>query len=77
MQDLEQRLRKGLQAEPEQNFERSDEQLIQRAVTTVSVEQGGKDFISLGLASIWVVFASIFMNLLKPVFKTMAKNRSK
>ncbi|MBA6391963.1 hypothetical protein H4J38_14400 [Colwellia sp. BRX10-3] len=75
MNNIEQGLAEGLglEREDEVAFVTSDEELFKRAVSTVNVQQGSKDLITLGMASIWVVFASIFMNLLKPTIKNMAK----
>jgi hypothetical protein len=73
MNNLEKNLTEGLEREDEVAFVTSDEELFKRAVSTVNVQQGSKDLITLGMASIWVVFVSIFMNLLKPTIKNMAK----
>ncbi|WDD99453.1 hypothetical protein [Thalassomonas actiniarum] len=77
MKDIEKSITQGLENEPEQMFNVSDDELFKRAVTTVNVQQGSKDLLALGMASIWVVFVSIFIKILKPVFKHMADNRSK
>ena len=74
MNNIEQSLTEGLEHEDEVAFVTSDEELFKRAVSTVNVQQGSKDLITLGMASIWVVFASIFMSLLKPTIKNMAKH---
>ena len=36
-----------------------------------------KDLISLGMASIWVVFAGLFINVLKPTLNNKADTRGK
>ena len=77
MKDIEKSITQGLKDEPEQVFNISDDELFKRAVTTANVQQGSKDLLALGMAYIWVVFVSIFMKMLKPVFKNMAHNRSK
>ncbi len=74
MSNLEQSLIDELKREDDIAFKASDEDLVKRAVTSANVNQGSKDLIMLGMASIWVVFASIFMKILQPVFKNMAKN---
>ena len=76
MKSIEQQLAEGLENDEDVAFTTSDDELFQRAVTTVSVQQGGKDLIGLGMASIWVVFASLFMKILQPLFKNMARSRS-
>ena len=58
-------------------FSASDEELVQRAVSSANVQHGSKDLIALGMASIWVVFASLFMKILTPIFKSMAQSRNK
>lgn len=77
MKDIEQDLTKSFESDDDVTFATSDDELFKRAVTTVNVQQGSKDLIALGMASIWVVFASIFMKILKPIFKNMAHSRSK
>ena len=77
MKNIEQDLTKGFESDDDVTFTTSDDELFKRAVTTVNVQQGSKDLIALGMASIWVVFASIFMKILKPIFKSMAQSRSK
>ena len=75
MKDLEKNLSKELSGDPEVTFSTSDDDLFQRASITANNQQGTKDLVALGLASIWVVFISLFMKILKPVFKQMATNR--
>lgn len=74
MNNIEQSLAEVLERDEEIAFVTTDEELFKRAVSTAIIRQGGKDLIALGMASIWVVFASIFMKILKPVFKNMADN---
>lgn len=74
MNDIEKNITKALQNDPEVRFSTSDNELFKRASTTANNQQGTKDFLALGMASIWVVFVSIFMKILKPIFKKMAKN---
>ena len=74
MKSIEQSLIEELDRDDDITFTTTDEELFKRAVTTANVQQGSKDLISLGMASIWVVFASIFMKILKPIFKNMADN---
>lgn len=74
MNNIEQSLAEVLERDEEVTFATTDEELFKRAVSTASVQQGSKDLVALGMASIWVVFASIFMKILKPVFKNMADN---
>tara|TARA_R110000744_G_scaffold141484_1_gene252893 strand:+ start:2452 stop:2724 length:273 start_codon:yes stop_codon:yes gene_type:complete len=75
--DIEQSLVAELEGEDEVAFITSDEELFKRAEITANVQQGSKDLISLGMASIWVVFAGLFINILKPTFKNMAINSRK
>ena len=77
MKNIEERIAEELGEGSDITFNMSDDELFKRAVKTANVQQGSKDLIALGMASIWVVFISIFMKILKPVFKNMAKNRSK
>ena len=78
MNNIEQNLKDQFEQDDDIAFETPDEELFKRAVTTANVQQCSKDLIALGMASIWVVFASIFMKILKPVFKNMANsNRNK
>ena len=72
MNKIEQSLTAALERDDEVAFVKTDEELFKRAVSSASAEQGSKDLIALGMASIWVVFASIFMKILKPVFENMA-----
>lgn len=74
MKSIEQSLIEALDRDDDITFATTDEELFKRAVTTANVQQGSKDLIALGMASIWVVFASIFMKILKPIFKNMADN---
>jgi hypothetical protein len=74
MNDIEKNITKVLQNDPEVLFSTSDNELFKRASTTANNQQGTKDFLALGMASIWVVFVSIFMKILKPIFKKMATN---
>lgn len=77
MKNIEDDIANALADEPEMTFNTSDDELFKRATSTASVQQGSKDLMALGMASLWVVFVSIFMKILKPVFSNMAKNRSK
>ena len=77
MKNIEESIAEELGEGSDITFNMSDDELFKRAVKTANVQQGSKDLIALGMASIWVVFISIFMKILKPVFKNMAKNRSK
>jgi len=72
MKNIEENITKELKNEPELIFNTSDDDLFKRATTTTNKQQGTKDIIALGLASIWVVFISIFMKILKPLFTQMA-----
>jgi hypothetical protein len=60
MKDIEKSLAKELSCDADVAFSTSDDQL------------GTKDLVALGLASLWVVFISLFMKVLKPIFKQMA-----
>ena len=71
---LEKNIAEELQNDPELAFSTSDDELFKRATKTVRNQQGAKDLVALGMASIWVVFVSIFMKILKPIFKQMAVN---
>jgi|GEM_PF-1442047 len=72
MKDIEDDIKKELINEPELAFTTSDDELFKRATKTANNQQGTKDLVALGMASIWVVFVSIFMKILKPIFKRMA-----
>lgn len=74
MNDIEENIAKELKSNSELTFSTSDNDLFKRASTTVNNQQGTKDLVALGMASIWIVFVSIFMNILKPIFKNMATN---
>jgi hypothetical protein len=72
MKNIEKNITQELKNEPELVFNTSDDELFKRAAITTNKQQGKKDLLALGLASIWVVFVSIFMKILKPLFKQMA-----
>jgi hypothetical protein len=76
MKNIEQHITDELTDEPECVFNTSDDELFKRAVTTANTQQGSKDLLALGMASLWVVFVSIFMKILKPIFTNMANNSS-
>lgn len=77
MKKIEQSIADGLAEDSEIKFDTSDDELFKRAVSTANTQQGSKDLLALGMASIWVVFASIFINILKPAFKNMANENNK
>ena len=72
MKSIEQSLIEELDRDDDITFTTTDEELFKRAVTTANVQQGSKDLIALGMASIWVVFAGLFINVLKPTLKNQA-----
>jgi len=74
MKDIENDITEELINEPEVAFSTSDNELFNRATKTANNQQGTKDLVALGMASIWVVFVSIFMKILKPIFKKMGTN---
>mgnify|MGYP003385364404 CR=1 FL=1 len=74
MNNIEKNITDAFQSDPEVVFSTSDNELFKRASTTANNQQGTKDFLALGMASIWIVFVSIFMKILKPIFKKMATN---
>lgn len=74
MKDIEKNIAEELKSENEFTFSTSDDELFKRASTTANNQQGTKDLVALGMASIWIVFVSIFMNILKPIFKKMTKS---
>lgn len=74
MKNIEKNITEELKSDTELVFSTSDEEFFKRATTTANNQQGTKDLVALGLASIWVVFVSIFIKILKPVFKQMATN---
>lgn len=74
MKNIEENITQALKSEPEVVFTSSDNDLFKRATQTANNQQGTKDLVALGMASIWVVFVSLFMNILKPIFKKMATN---
>ncbi|MFT5757270.1 MAG: hypothetical protein ACI9LM_001999 [Alteromonadaceae bacterium] len=77
MQDIENMLKNELTDKSEENFTTSDDELIHRAIKTANNQQGGKDIVALGMASLWVVFVSIFIRLLKPFITTVKNNRKR
>lgn len=77
MNDLEKKIASELTSEPDLVFNTPDDELFKRATTTVNNQQASRDLLALGMASIWVVFISIFMKILKPFFKQAANSNSK
>ncbi|KGJ87028.1 hypothetical protein [Colwellia psychrerythraea] len=73
MKDIEKDIAAELKSGSELAFATSDDDLFRRATKTVNNQQGTKDLLALGMASLWVVFMSIFMKILKPIFKQMAR----
>jgi hypothetical protein len=74
MKNFEKNIAKELKSDSELVFSTSDNELFKRASITANNQQGTKDFFALGMASIWVVFVSLFMKILKPIFNKMATN---
>jgi hypothetical protein len=74
MKDIGKNISEELNNDSEVVFSTSDSELFKRAAITANKQQGTKDLVALGLASIWIVFVSIFMKILKPIFKKMAIN---
>ena len=72
MKNIEQNISVALKNDPELVFSTSDDELFKRATIAANNQQGTKDLLALGMASLWVVFISLFMNILKPVVKKMA-----
>ena len=70
--DIAKNITAELKGDPELFFSTSDDDFFKRATKTANNQQGTKDLLALGMASIWVVFISIFMKILKPIFKQMA-----
>ncbi|TWX66794.1 hypothetical protein ESZ36_14645 [Colwellia demingiae] len=77
MKDIEKNIAAELKNDPELTFSTSDDDLFKRATTTANNQRGTKDLLALGMASLWVVFISIFMKILKPIFKQMAAKPQK
>jgi len=77
VKDIEKNIAEELKNNSELAFSTSDDELFKRATVTANNQQGTKDLLALGMASIWVVFVSIFMKILKPIFKQMANNSEK
>ncbi|MBO1256203.1 hypothetical protein J3L16_10955 [Alteromonas sp. 5E99-2] len=73
MNKLEKDITEQLENDTDFEFSISDGELFKRASKTANNQQGVKDLAALGMASIWVVFASLFMQILQPIFKQMAK----
>lgn len=71
-EDIELNIAAELKGDPELAFNTSDDEFFKRAAVTANNQQGSKDLVALGMASIWIVFVSIFMKILKPIFKQMA-----
>jgi len=76
MKDIEKNIAVALNKGSESDFTTSDAELFKRATTAANNQQGTKDFLALGVASLWVVFISIFIKILKPLFKKMATKPS-
>ncbi len=74
MKNIEENIAEELKNSAEIAFSTSDDDLFKRATVTANNQQGTKDLLALGMASLWVVFVSIFMKILKPIFKQMANN---
>lgn len=72
MKNIEDNIFKELNNDTDVEFETSDHELFKRATTTANNQQGTKDLVALGMASIWVVFVSLFMKILQPIFKQMS-----
>ena len=77
MKDIEKNITAELNNDAEFTFSTSDDELFKRATTAANNQQGTKDLLALGMASLWVVFISIFMKILKPIFKQMAAKPTK
>lgn len=73
MKNIEKNLTEELKSDAEFDFSMPDSELFKRATSTANNQQGAKDLAALGMASIWVVFVSLFMKILQPIFKQMAK----
>jgi hypothetical protein len=74
MKNIEENIAEELKNSSDLAFSTSDDELFKRATVTANNQQGTKDLLALGMASLWVVFISIFMKILKPIFKQMANN---
>jgi hypothetical protein len=74
VKDIEKNIAEELKNSADLAFSTSDDELFKRATVTANNQQGTKDLLALGMASLWVVFVSIFMKILKPIFKQMANN---
>jgi hypothetical protein len=74
MKNIEKNIAVELKRDAEFTFNTSDDELFKRATVTINNQQGSKDLLTLGMASIWIVFVSIFMKILKPIFKKVAAN---
>jgi len=72
MKSIKNEITDELKSDSELIFNASDDELFKRATITANNQQGTKDLVALGMASIWVVFVSLFMKILKPIFKQMA-----
>ncbi|TWX55169.1 hypothetical protein [Colwellia hornerae] len=72
MKNIEKSLAQELSRDGDLAFSTSDDEFFKRAAITANNQQGTKDLVALGLASLWVVFISLFMKVLKPIFKNMA-----
>lgn len=74
MKNIEKIITKELQTDTEFAFSTSDDDLFKRAAAVKNNQQGTKDLVALGMASIWIVFVSILMKILKPIFQQMASS---
>ena len=74
MKDLENNIAKVLANDSENAFTTTDDELFKRATATANNQQATKDLFALGMASIWIVFISIFMKILNPIFTQVKTN---
>ncbi|CCQ10213.1 hypothetical protein PALB_10780 [Pseudoalteromonas luteoviolacea B = ATCC 29581] len=72
VKDIEKRLAESLGASDLKSTSRDHEiheqQLIKRAVSTGNKRTGMNDLAVLGISSIWIVFANLFVHICKPFF---------
>jgi hypothetical protein len=72
---FEQSLKSHLKRKPRKRFKNSNKALIKQVLTTSNYQQGSKDVVGLGFASIWIVFTNLFLSIFKPFLtQKSAKN---
>lgn len=67
MDSFEKSLKQHLSSKPSKKVSKANQQLLQQALQSANHHQATKDVAALGFASLWVVLASLFTSILKPI----------